>query len=247
MTLLLLAGTVEARRVADGLAARRIPAVASLAGATRQPSPLAVRCRTGGFGGEAGFRAYLEAAGIAAVLDATHPFAARISARTARICAETGRPYLRLDRPPWAPGPGDRWTQIAAEEEAADHLPDTATVFLATGRKDLGRFANLGDRRVYCRRIDPPDGPFPLPNGEYVVGRPPFSEDDEVALFRRLGVDALVVKNAGGDSGRVKLDAARRLGLPVLMIARPAMPNGPDAPSVSDVTEALDWAQARCG
>lgn len=243
MTLLLLAGTGEARQIAAGLAARRIPATASLAGATREPANLPVPTRIGGFGGEDGFRRYLEAERITAILDATHPFAARITARSARIAAERGLPYLYLDRPEWRPGPADRWTIIHREEEAEAHLPAGATVFLATGRQTLERFANLGGRRVYCRRIDPPKGQFPLKNGRYIVGKPPFSLDEETALFRALKIDAIVVKNAGGTQARAKLDAARDLGLPVLVIARPPLP---EAPTVQTVAAALDWAEATC-
>lgn len=244
MTLLLLAGTGEARRIAEGLAARGIDAVASLAGATRSPAALPIPTRIGGFGGEEGFRAFLREARIGAILDATHPFAARITARSARVAAEMGLPVLCLDRPEWRPGPGDRWTTIASEEAAAAHLPPGATVFLATGRQTIDRFANLGDRRVYCRQIDPPEAPCPLKNGDYILGKPPFSVADEVTLFRALGIDALVVKNAGGALSRAKLDAARALGLPVLMIARPGLP---DVPTVPDVAGALDWAWMRCG
>jgi precorrin-6A/cobalt-precorrin-6A reductase len=199
--------------------------------------------RVGGFGGEEGFRAYLDEAGITAILDATHPFATRISGRAARVAQDLGLPYVRFDRPEWRPGPDDLWIVIASEEEAAEHLAPDATVFLATGRQTLERFANLGDRRVYCRQIDPPDREFPLKNGGYVIGRPPFSEEDEIKLFRELEVDALVVKNAGGTRSRSKLDAARALGLPVLMIARPDVPA---APTVRDVAAALDWAVATC-
>lgn len=244
MTLLLLAGTGEARRIAEGLADRGVDAVASLAGATRAPSPLPIPTRIGGFGGEDGFRAYLDAARITAILDATHPFAARITARSARIAKDFGLPCLCLDRPEWRAGPGDRWTIIAAEEEAVDHLPADATVFLATGRQTIGRFANLGARRVYCRQIDPSEGEFPLRNGRYIIGKPPFSTVEEIALFRELKIDALVVKNAGGALSRSKLDAARALGLPVLMIARPALP---DVATVRDVAGALEWAEAQCG
>lgn len=243
MTLLLLAGTGEARLIAAGLAERGISAIASLAGATRDPAALPIPCRIGGFGGETGFRRFLEVENITAILDATHPFATRITVRTARIAAELGVPYLCLVRPEWRPGPGDRWIVIGSEGEAAAHLPAGATVFLATGRQTLARFDNLGDRRVYCRQIDSPEGKFPLKNGDYIIGKPPFSIEEEVALFRNLKIDALVVKNAGGKQSRAKLDAARKLGLPVLMIARPPMP---EAPTVHDVVAALDWAEATC-
>jgi precorrin-6A/cobalt-precorrin-6A reductase len=239
MTLLLLAGTGDARRIAARLAGE--DAIASLAGATRDPDPLPLPTRTGGFGGEAGFRNYLEQAGITAVLDATHPYAERITRRTAAICADLDLPFLQFLRPGWQAEPGDNWTEIVREEDAVAHIAPGATVFLGTGRQTLERFANLTGRRVICRQIDPPEGAFPFEGGEFLVGRPPFSVEDEVSLFRRLGLDVLIVKNAGGVASRTKLTAARLLGLPVLMIARP--PAG-DWPTVSSVNDALDWVRS---
>ncbi|MBQ2262153.1 MAG: cobalt-precorrin-6A reductase [Loktanella sp.] len=241
MTLLLLAGTGEARVIAQALHGRDV--IASLAGVTRDPEPLAVPVRQGGFGGEAGFRDFLAEAGIHAVLDATHPYAARITARSAAVCAELGLPFCQVLRPAWLPEEGDHWTEIATEADAAAHIPMGATVFLGTGRQSLPGFSNLAGRRVICRQIDPPDGPFPFAGGEYLVGRPPFSVADETALFRRLGVDWLVVKNAGGQASATKLVAARNLGIPVLMLARPALG---DWQRVDNVQAALDWV-AQCG
>lgn len=238
LRVLLLAGTAEARAIAGGLAAMPgVAAQASLAGAVRAPAALPLPTRIGGFGGEDGFAEFLRAQRIAQVIDATHPFAHRISARSARVCEPLGTGYLQVLRPAWAPGPGDRWTPIATEEDAARHIPEGATVFLATGRQTLDRFANLGGRRLICRQIDPPGAPFPYPGGEYLVGRPPFSVAGEAALFARLGVDWLVVKNAGGTASRAKLDAARALGLPVAMIDRPPQL---DAPRVGTAQAALD-------
>ena len=237
MTLLILGGTGEGRRIAEQLAGQ--DAVISLAGATRAPDAQPLPTRIGGFGGAAGFRAYVHEAGITAVLDATHPFAHQITTRTAQICAEMNLPYLQFLRPPWVASDGDKWTEIAREEEAAAHIPKGATVFLGTGRQTLPAFANLQGRTVICRQIDPPDGPFPFPGGRFLVGRPPFSVDDEVALFSKLNVDWLVVKNAGGAASGTKLTAARRLGIPVLMLARP--PLG-DWRIVDRIEAALDWA-----
>ncbi len=239
MTLLLLGGTGEARRIADRL--RGQDAMISLAGATRMPQAQALPARVGGFGGAEGFCSFLKEAGITAVLDATHPYAHRITERTARLCAAAQIPYLQFLRTPWVPEPGDNWTEIASEAEAARHIPQGAVVFLGTGRQTLERFSNLEGRAVICRQIDPPDKPFPFPGGRYLVGRPPFSVEDEVALFQRLGVDVLVVKNAGGAASRTKLTAARQLGIPVLMIARPAQGNWP---VVETVEAALAWVEA---
>jgi precorrin-6A/cobalt-precorrin-6A reductase len=239
MTLLLLAGTSDARRIATQLDG--VDVVASLAGVTRDPEPLPISTRTGGFGGAAGFQTYLKQAGITAILDATHPYAARITARTAQVCAEQGIPFLQFLRPGWMPEPGDNWTEIAREEDAVGHIEPGATVFLGTGRQTLERFANLAGRRVICRQIDPPEGPFPFAGGEFLIGRPPFSVDDEVALFERLKIDWLVVKNAGGAASRTKLTAACLLNIPVLMLARPQRG---DWPIVDNIDAALSWVLA---
>ena len=241
MTLLLLAGTSEAKRIAWGLSTMGIRAIASLAGVTRSPEPLPLPTRIGGFGGQAGFERFLQTQGITAVLDATHPFAAAMTDRTARICAVQSIPYLQILRPAWVPEPGDRWTEIAAEPDAAAHIPTGSTVFLATGRQTLEQFAGLQGCRVLCRQIDPPTAPFPFEGGEYIISRPTCSVPREVELFQTLGVDWLVVKNAGGAESRTKLIAARQLDIPVLMLRRPPMP---DALRVQTVQAALDWVAA---
>ena len=239
MTLLILGGTGEARQIADRLAGT--DAVISLAGATRVPLAQGLPTRIGGFGGAGGFTTYLEEAGITAVLDVTHPYAAAMTVRTAEVCAQQGLPSVQCLRPPWEPEPGDLWTQIVREEDAAAHIATGDTVFLGTGRQTLERFANLEGCTVICRQIDPPEGPFPFAGGRFLVGRPPFSVADEVALFSELGVDWLVVKNAGGAPSRTKLTAARQLGIPVLMIARPSQG---DWQTVSSIDDALAWVAA---
>lgn len=233
--LLLLGGTAEARMIADALAERGTPAIASFAHPARDcPLPMVA----GGFGGAEGFAAFLSARGITAVLDATHPFAAHISQRTADICAAQGLPHAMVLRPPWVPGPGDRWTFITQEQEAAAHIAPHETVFLATGRQTLAQFAGLAGRRVYCRLLGPAKGAFPFDGGAFITGTAPFSVADELALFRRLGVDWLVVKNAGGTTPTSKLTAARQLGIRVLMQNRPPPPA---TLTFESVDAALTW------
>ena len=238
MKVLLLGGTREGRALAHLLANSSHEATLSLAGATRDPAKMPIATRTGGFGGAEPFADWLRQHGIQAIIDATHPFAARISARSAAVARDMGVPYLQVLRPAWQPGPGDDWHRIAAEEEAAQLIPEKAKVFLATGRQTLQRFANLQGRMLICRQIDPPDGPFPFPNGRFLVGRPPFPVDQERVLFRDLGIDWLVVKNAGGAASRTKLDAAAQLGLPVAMIDRP---KPPDCAKGVTPEEAMAW------
>ncbi|CUH40899.1 Precorrin-6A reductase [Jannaschia seosinensis] len=206
---LILGGTAPARLVCAEVSG--LDVVASLAGVTDAPARLAVPVRIGGFGGEAGFRAAL--GGVSAVLDATHPFAARISARAVRVCGEMGLPYLRLTRPPWPTRAG--WRHHADGEAAAAAIAAGARVFLSTGPGSLPAFE---ERRldITCRRIDP----APERAGvRWILGRPPFTLEAETALFATLGITDLVTKNAGGPAP--KLDAAGVLGLRVHVIDRP--------------------------
>ncbi len=238
MKILLLSGTAQARDLASRLVAAGHDVTASLAGATRAPLAQGCETRVGGFGGDAGFKDYLDREAPDLVIDATHPFAARITERSARLCQAWGINYLYLLRPEWRPEADDNWFFITKPSEARAHIKRNARVFLATGRQTLDAFANLSDCYLICRQIDPPEGPFPFENGEFQIGRPPFAIEDEIALFKRLKIDWLVVKNAGGDASRSKLDAARAVGLPVLMINRPERP---DAPIVTNIEDAMSW------
>lgn len=242
MSLLLLAGTGEAKRIAWGLTDSGVKVIASLAGATRHPEPLPVPTRVGGFGGEEGFRTFLAQERITAVLDATHPFADAISERTARVCNELGLRYAQVVRPEWAPAHGDHWINVSAPQDAAAYIPADATVFLATGRQTLTEYANLEGRRVLARMVDPPTAPFPFEGGEFIIGRPPFPQKREEDLFKALGVTHLVVKNAGGQGGRAKLDAARALGITVVMLDRPPTVGGTQLAGVQD---ALAWVSGQ--
>ncbi|GAA3875412.1 cobalt-precorrin-6A reductase [Celeribacter arenosi] len=240
--ILLLAGTKEARNLAGYLAQAGIDCIASLAGVTQSPYEYPLETRSGGFGGEEGFLSFLAAKKISAVIDATHPFATQITERTARLCAERAIPYLRYERPEWRSRHGDAWHEVASIEDLAAIIPVGARAFVATGKQTLDAYALLGDRTLFCRVIDPPSEPFPYPQGGYIVARPPFTEASERALFEEVKPDWLVVKNAGGASGRAKLDAARALGISVAMIARPAPLDGIERRE--QVLDALEWAEA---
>ncbi|WP_334173881.1 cobalt-precorrin-6A reductase [Pseudoxanthobacter sp.] len=246
--LLILGGTGEARLLAAELAARgEVAFVLSLAGRTRAPLPQAGTVRTGGFGGAAGLTAYLRAQGIAAVIDATHPFAARISASAHAACAATGLPLLALRRPPWQRRAGDDWTEVASVAAAAEALRQAApqTVFLAIGRQEAGAFLAAPQHRYVVRSIDPV-APADLPAGAVtILDRGPFTEAGERALFLRHGIEVLVTKNAGGSATQAKTHAARALRLPVLMVSRPAVPDCPVAGDVAAAHAAIgQWLAA---
>jgi len=243
MKLLLLAGTSEARRLATALADEpKVNVIASLAGVTREPLDLPVPMRSGGFGGRAAFVQYLQDQQFDAVVDGTHPFAAKISKRCHEVTLEMGIPHVQIMRPEWQAEAGDLWTFIGDESKAAEHIPTGSVVFLATGRQTLHRFGNLAGRQLICRQIDTSEGKFPFAGGEYLIGRPPFSVEEEVALFIRRKVDWLVVKNAGGMLSRSKLVAARQLRIPVLLINRPPLLG---CARVETADASLAWVRAR--
>ncbi len=223
--LLILGGTLEASALAEAVAAAGIDAVLSYAGRVARPRPQPVAQRSGGFGGVEGLRAYLREAGITHVVDATHPFAAQMSANAAAACAAEGVPLAALTRPPWQPGAGDRWQRVPDIAGAVAALAGAPRrVFLAVGRMHLADFAAQPQHHYLLRLVDPPEEPLPLPRADVVVSRGPFTVEGDRALMRDHGSDLVVSKNAGGSGARAKLEAARALGLPVLMIDRPALP-----------------------
>jgi precorrin-6A/cobalt-precorrin-6A reductase len=243
--LLILGGTGEAaalaRRVAADLGDRIMP-ISSLAGRLPGHPDLPGEVRIGGFGGAEGLAAYLRSAGIALLIDATHPFAAAISFAAAIACANCGVPRLMLVRPAWVPEPGDRWIGVDNFDEAAALLPGLARrVFLATGPGGIDAFAGLADVWFLVRLFAPAAAPLPLARCETIVARPPFTLSGERALLARHRIEALVCKNSGGATS-AKLEAARDAGIPVAILRRPALPKGE---TVADVGGALDWLRRR--
>lgn len=238
--LLILAGSGEARSLVPRLTGRDGLRMTVSYYENPQIAPSdSVSLRVGGFGGEAAFRAFLRDQRIDAVLDATHPFAARITERTARICAQIGMPHRYLLRPAWVPEAGDRWTMVADASAAAHEMAPGQRVFVGSGRGTLAPLAGTG-ARITCRRLSPPEEPFPFDGGEFLFGVPPFSVEQERDLFEERGIELLMVKNAGGTASFSKLEAARQLGLPVVMLDRPAPP---DCAICETIDEAEAWVK----
>lgn len=243
--LLILGGTAEAAALARALAARfgeDLDIVTSLAGRLATRPDLPGRLTVGGFGGAAGLAAYLRGEAVDLLIDATHPFAAAISRHAAEACALAGVPRLMLVRPPWRPASGDHWIEALDAAEAARLLPGLGrSAFLSTGLGEIPAFAEVAGVRFLVRLFAPAAEPLPLADTEVIVDRPPFSVEGETALLRFHRIDVLVTKNSGGGATEAKLTAARALGLPVLMIRRPPLPEGE---RVETVAQAMDWAEA---
>lgn len=241
MRLLILGGTTEASRLAAAVANEPgIAATLSLAGRTAAPAAAPLPMRVGGFGGIEGLARHLASERIDGVVDATHPFAARISAHAVAACARTSVPLIAFSRPRWMPEPGDRWVEVADIPGAVARLAilPPQGVFLTTGRLDLAAFRAAPHHRYVVRTIDPPAETEALPGMVPVLGRGPFPVDDEAALMARHDIRLLVTKNSGGEASAAKLTAARRLGLPVLMVSRPALPPRAETDRLDGV---MDW------
>jgi precorrin-6A/cobalt-precorrin-6A reductase len=229
LKVLILGGTSEARHLALRLLAdARFEAVLSFAGRTEKVADPGVPYRVGGFGGASGLLAHLEREGVRGLIDATHPFAAEMSRNAALAARAGGVPLARLEPPAWSATAEDRWVTVPDMAAAAHALAteplgsEPRRVFLSIGRLEVGAFAVAPWHDYLIRAVDPFEPP--LPHARVVAARGPFALHDEVGLLERERIEVLVSKNAGTPSTRAKLDAARALGLPVVMVARPSLP-----------------------
>ena len=237
---LILGGTEEARALAADLAARPgLAPITALAGRTAEPVLPEGAVRMGGFGGAAALAAYLTQARIAALVDATHPFAIGIRRNAMEAAAMAEVPLIRLERPPWAPQPGDHWTTVPDAAAAARAVPAGVRTFLAIGRQSLAPFEAVPDPWFLLRVVDPPARPLIAAPHEIVVARGPFAPADEIALLKQHRIDRLVVRNSGAEGSAAKLAAARALGLPVILIDRPCPAKAGTALTVADAVAQL--------
>jgi precorrin-6A/cobalt-precorrin-6A reductase len=240
--ILILGGTTEARQLAGKLAARADLAITlSLAGRTETPVAQGVPIRTGGFGGAGGLAAYLQDMRIDLLIDATHPYAAQISANAAEAAQETGVPIVALRRPGWEPAEGDRWTlvdSVASAVTALGAVPRHA--FLALGRQEVAAFEAAPQHHYLIRSVDRVEPKLAIPDATYLLARGPFREADERALLDSHGIDVVVSKNSGGEATYGKIAAARALGIEVVMIRRPALPDVTSAETVESLAATID-------
>jgi len=242
-----LGGTGDANALAEALSRAHIDAIYSYAGRTQIPLPHALPTRTGGFGGAAGLADYIRQMRITHVIDATHPFAAEMSRHAIEACTATNTPLIALERAPWMRMAGDSWIEVADIDAAVTALPDTpARVFLAIGRQHIAPFAVKPQHAYTLRFVDAPDGALPLANAEMIVSRGPFTLQSDRELMASRRIDLLVARNSGGSGARAKIDAARELRVPVIMIARPTLPQ---RPGVESTEEVMAWLRhdARLG
>jgi precorrin-6A/cobalt-precorrin-6A reductase len=235
---LILGGTTDASLLAAAIARAGCEAIYSYGGRTRTPADQLLPTRIGGFGGASGLADYLRQEGITHVVDATHPFAAEMSHNAVAACLATGTPLIALERAPWAKAPGDNWIEVADIASAVAALPErSARVFLAIGRQHIAPFGARPQHAYTLRFVDPPEGAVPFA-ANVIVSRGPFTLPGELEMMRARGIQWIVARNSGGDGARAKIDAARALDLPVIMIARPQLP---DRLRVESVAEVMQW------
>jgi precorrin-6A/cobalt-precorrin-6A reductase len=242
--ILVLGGTAEARELAAALDAAGVSVTSSLAGRVSRPRLPAGDVRIGGFGGPDALARWLGDQDIAAVVDATHPFAERISASAAHACPAAGVPLLRLERAGWRERPGDRWHWVDDLEAAAAAIASLGRrALLTTGRQGLPAFATVDEAWFLIRCVDPPGPPLPRRH-HLLLDRGPYTLAGELALIDEHDIDVVVTKDSGGPHTEAKLTAARRRDLPVIIVRRPARP---DRPTVTTTEDALAWTRAQAG
>jgi precorrin-6A/cobalt-precorrin-6A reductase len=216
--ILILGGTREAADLAAELVAQGHDVTTSLAGRTREPAPLSGKVRTGGFGGIKGLAAFLKEREFTRLIDATHPFARQISANAVEAARLAAVPLEVRTRTPWLRQPGDDWIEVETLEAARDALPAGARVLLALGSQHIGLFAARADVHFIVRMVDPPEAPLSLPRHEIITGKPGETAQFEAELFTRYAITHLVCRNSGGARSYAKIEAARIIGLPVIIL-----------------------------
>ena len=178
------------------------------------------------------------------VVDATHPYAAGVSASIAGAAEACGVKLYRVLREDEPVGP---WNSVDSPQEAARFVADRpGNVLLTTGSKDLPLYAEaIPDftERVYVR-ILPVASSLEAASGlglavDHIIAmKGPFSKELNCALIRDLDIDILVTKASGAAGGFwEKVEAARECGIELVVIHRPVKEDGLTMEQLKDELE----------
>ena len=237
--LLILGGTTEASAFAQIISKTTINARLSYAGRVSRLLPSPIQKRVGGFGGVSGLIEYLKSEQITHVVDATHPFASKMSKNAIEACSIASIPLAALTRPPWHSKKGDKWINVPNLEAAVQYLKQPKKrVLLAIGRQNLSLFYAQPHHKYVLRLVDPPEQPLKFPDHSVNIARGPFTIQDDTALFKKNKIDLVVAKNSGGSGAYSKIEVARTLGVSVVMVDRPKIPSRKE---IFQVDSALNW------
>ena len=241
-SILILGGTAESRQLAERMARdTRYAVELSLAGRTRSPAEQPVPVRIGGFGGAEGLADYLRLHDVKLLVDATHPYAARMSRNAVEAARLADVPVIALRRAPWQRKEGDRWHDVGSVPQAVSALGDSPRrVFLTLGRQELLPFEAAPQHHYLIRSVDPIEPALDVPQARYLTDRGPFVEADEMALLQGNEIEVIVAKNSGGPASYGKIAAARALGIEVVLIQRPELPEVASVESVEDALSRID-------
>lgn len=238
--ILVLGGSNEGFALAKTLQGHKNYTItSSLAGRTSLPKKPVGPYRIGGFGGSEGLKHYINTNKIDAIIDATHPFAQNITKNAAKAAGDTKCPLLHIWRPQWKRAAKDNWIEVPTMQAAAERLTKHhAPIFLTIGRLELAAFLPRTDLAFITRAIEPNQNEQWPKNFHFIYAKGPFDYNQELALIKKYNIKAIVTKNSGGPGAFAKIEVARTLNLPVIMINRPPKPKGNLA---STPEEALNW------
>jgi len=223
--ILVLGGIAESKRLAQQLIERGHEVIYSIAGLVRQPD---LRCELhiGGFSsqdrtGAEGLGSYCLEHKIDLLLDATHPYAAGISANAVVAAKKVRIGCWRYTRPGWDATSYKNWHDFDDWGDLIPQISDFQHPFFTTGASILEQLDRCAAHQQWivrsARELPDIDGIITI----NAIG--PFNYEDELSLMRQYNVDVLISKNSGGRRLAGKLDAARSLGIPVFVQRRPAL------------------------
>lgn len=232
MKLLIIGGTADALSIAQSLIDADHNVTYSIAGIVRQPK-LGCRILSGGFrvqltpegekhfaNGVEGLQWHLQEEAYDLIVDATHPYAVQISNNIILAAKQVGVPVWRYLRSPWQKSEQNNWQEFASLEEIIAQLQPYHTPFFTVGREVFSKKDLREPNQHWLVRSAGIETANTLEITE-LKDLGPFKLENELTLFKSHGVDVLISKNSGGEAVAAKLDAARQLGLPVFMLARP--------------------------